>query len=99
MCETARPRDSFDPSPSAADVAEKQRYAEVRYAQEKQQATGSVGLANAAVRFGLRERVNTTRRRAQRESDHVDLLRELADLLERNPEVARILELIEQTGV
>lgn len=84
-----RPRDSFDQSPSAADVREKQRYAQMAAQQQ----------INECKRPGLRERVNSSFYRAERETRNVDRLKELAELLDTNPAIARILELIEQTGV
>lgn len=57
-----------------------------------------VGALNKG-RMPLRDRVRTASWRAEIEARKVEHLRALADLLDRNPEVARILELIEQTGV
>lgn len=50
-------------------------------------------------REALRERVWTGVRRAERESRKAQQLAELAILLDKNPEVARILELIEDVRV
>lgn len=47
-------------------------------------------------RASLRERVMMNLRRAERESNKALRLRELRDLLEKNPDVARILDLVEE---
>lgn len=47
-------------------------------------------------RVGLLERVIGQRREAQRSSRKADRLSELQELLMKNPEVARILDLIEE---
>lgn len=60
-------------------------------------------LPEANARPSLRERVESARRRASERTahEHNDVLRltELAHLLDKNKDVARILELIEATGV
>lgn len=83
--------------PSADDVREKMTAAE-RSAGVSQ---GGMGRAdeNVCARPGLRERVNSSFYRAERESRNVSRLKGLAELLDTNPAIARILELIEQTGV
>lgn len=55
--------------------------------------------ANEPCRPRLRERVHDSFHRAAGESQKLDRLRELAELLDTNPAVARILELIEETRV
>lgn len=47
-------------------------------------------------RVGIRERVNAQLHRAQQESNRASRLHELAYLLEKNPEIARILDLVEE---
>lgn len=47
-------------------------------------------------RASLRERVAMDLRRAERESYKALRLRELSDLLEKNPDMARILDLVEE---
>jgi hypothetical protein len=49
-----------------------------------------------ACRVGLRERVARQMERAMEESGKFSRLSELSELLNRNPEVARILDLIEE---
>lgn len=63
----------------------------------KQESAGA--MIGEAVRPSLRERVNSSLHRAERETRYVSRLKELADLLGTNPAIARILELIETTGV
>lgn len=66
---------------------------------QKQRAYDQKTADQACARPSLRERVNSSFYRAERETRNVDRLKELADLLDRYPAIARILELIEQTGV
>lgn len=74
--------------------------AELRAATGASQA-GSLGRGYEieCARPSLRERVNSSFYRAERETRNVNRLKELADLLDTNPAIARILELIEATGV
>lgn len=76
--------------PSVDEVAAKHRAAR---APEEQ--TGAAICA----RPSLRDRVGGAHWRAEREARRRDQLSELIDLLDRNPAVTRILELIEATGV
>jgi hypothetical protein len=61
--------------------------------------TGAVGCANSVPpsewRPSLRERIGKMRRSAERESRRAEKLRELDYLLDKNPEVERILNLME----
>ncbi len=58
--------------------------------------SGSLGYGlDKPCRPSLMERVSSQRRRAQQEADQVNRLAELQYLLEKNPEVARILDLLE----
>jgi len=59
---------------------------------------GTMGYAGpeGAWRVPLQERVSNQLRRAVQESGKAQRLAELQQLLERNPEVARILDLIEE---
>lgn len=64
-------------------------------------AIGTVGLAGGydskqAIGHSLRDRVHAQIHRATNEARRIERLNELAILLERNPEVARILDLIEE---
>ena len=52
-----------------------------------------------AVPARLRERVNAAFYHAENQARRCDRLKELVELLDSNPATARILELIEQTGV
>lgn len=54
------------------------------------------GYANECKRASLRERVSDQLYRARSESGKCSRLEELTFLLEKNPEVARILDLIEE---
>ncbi len=61
------------------------------------------GYANQAMGLdtdapSLRSRIHSQLRCAQRESRKANLLSELEYLLDKNPETARILELMEQVG-
>lgn len=74
-------------------------------ARDKEEAAGlSQGTAgrayeNRACRPSLRERVNSSFYHARSQADKCAAFHELADLLDANPAIARILELIEATGV
>jgi hypothetical protein len=58
------------------------------------------GLAgNFAVQPGIRERVAQNLSRAQQEARRTDALHELQHLLEKHPDVARILDLLETAQV
>ena len=56
------------------------------------------GLSEAA-QPGLRERVAMNLNRAQQEARRSDVLHELQYLLDKNPEVARILDLLEAAQI
>ena len=85
-------KDLRDRIPTPAETAEKAYYGE--------QPNTLRGLQSAqCVRPGLRERVNDAFYRAERESRKCDRLKELAELLDSNPAIARILELIEASEI
>lgn len=59
---------------------------------------GAIGgglSGNLAAHPSLRERVAMSLNRAQQESKRADILHELQHLLEKNPDIARILDLLE----
>lgn len=49
-----------------------------------------------AARAGLRDRVESQAGEAERQSRKADRLRELGYLLDKNPEIARILDLLDE---
>ncbi len=63
------------------------------------QGSAAHGALGGTARPSLRERANGAFYRAEREALNIDRLKELLDLLDANPAVARIFELIEATGV
>lgn len=75
------------------------------YQQQMQAQTGAIGGAmtpkslDEPCRASLRERVAMDLGRARRESRKLERLSELEFLLDKNPEVARILDLIEDVRV
>lgn len=76
----------------------KQAAAQIHQDQCAQAINGSIGLAGetkCAVP-SLRERISKQRLYAQIESRRADALMELEYLLDKNPELARILDLLEQ---
>ena len=54
--------------------------------------------AQMPCKSSLRDRIASRARHAARESRHAENLKELQYLLDKNPEVARILELLEAAG-
>lgn len=56
---------------------------------------GGYASTGGPCRVGIRERVDNDLHRANGEARKADALQELAFLLEKNPEVAQILDLIE----
>jgi hypothetical protein len=96
-------RDKLAAEMREAEMREKmnaaERNASTAYRAGLSQGVAGLAYENEPMRPGLRERVNSSFYRAERESRNVSRLKELADLLDTNPALARILELIEQTGV
>lgn len=96
MCEVKSPYSEYGSAagnPNQRETKEKLDYQNAK--------AGIVGLrqdASEPCRASLRERVFERRSRAQRESRNADKLMELEMLLEKHPEVARILELSELVG-
>lgn len=88
---------------NAKDTLEKAIWAEQAKAQGLASGgllSGQAGCANPryeqqACRTSLRERIASQRYRSEAESRNAALLAELEELLDRNPEFARILDLIE----
>ena len=56
---------------------------------------GYAGIGQEPARPSLMERVHQQRKRAQREAIHAERLAELQMLLEKNPEIAHILDLLD----
>jgi len=70
---------------------------------EKQESAGLCGANyqttdSDAKAAGLRDRLNMQRRRAREFARNLGALDELEYLLDTNPEIARILELLKQVG-
>lgn len=80
---------------------EKEREAKIRAYNELNQGqvgVGTMGLANESPKIArprLLERIANQRYRAENESRRADNLRELEYLLEKNPDIARILDLLD----
>lgn len=76
--------------------------------EKMQAATGTIGYAPKTphglqqecepVQEGLTERFRSNLRRVNREKRKADRLEELVYLLEKNPEIARILDLVDALG-
>lgn len=58
----------------------------------------AMGLCAEPKRANLRQRCYDSQFRAERESRKAGLMYELGQLLDKNPEVARILDLIKEVG-
>lgn len=85
-------------APDPVQMKEK-LYAQAEHGAGVSQGTAGLAYENEPRRPSLRERVNDSFYRAERESRKLDRLKELAELLDTNPALARILELIEETHV
>ena len=75
---------------------EEQRNAKMQAEKLAYGLAGQVGDLQTACRVSLRERISSQRRNAAREGNKEIRLAELEHLLDKNPEVARILDLIEE---
>lgn len=83
----------IDPRNKAIYPEADNHFAEMRAKQAAQQETASIGAACA--RPPLRERVASAFYRAQTEARKCDRLKELAELMDANPALARIFELLD----
>lgn len=85
------------------DSTSKSREDKIKEAAEKEAAyqQSNIGMIDRGARkssldrIPLRDRIHTKINRIHRDSFELDALKELDMLLDKNPEVARILELIE----
>jgi hypothetical protein len=97
--------DEYNAKQQAADnqrLAEKMLNDKITQAARQAQA-GSIGMATGMAipelsRPSLRERVADSAFRARRDARKADRMEELAMLLEKHPDIARILDLVEDLG-
>lgn len=84
----------------AKERTEKERAAYDQYwaAQTQEQEARAMGMIGQLHRPSLRDRLKRTIEAAEQEQSRARKANELYDLLAKNPEVARILELLEDLG-
>lgn len=81
-----------------AKVASQYAYQNTAQAQTAGTTSGGLTGCDYPKRENLRERLNYRLVRAYRDADKLAKTQELAALLDKNPEVARILDLVEELG-
>lgn len=82
--------------PSPADIAEKQAYADMTKCGGLSGDTSMYHHQTQARMPSLRERVESARYRADKAARNKENMMELGRLLDKNPDVARILDLVKQ---
>lgn len=85
-----------DKHQESIDEAQKQAYANQAACGQARTSGGVMGMDTQACRPSLQDRVDDQLRSALHHGSKAHKLSELSDLLNRNPEVRRILDLIEE---